>query len=366
MKRLFPAPLAAAAVLAMIGFGVLELRAQTPEAAPPASPAPTAAPAATKPPANDKTFWQVVLQGGIMMIPMGLTSVTMIALVIDGFMRLRNEKLAPPQIVENMRSYFRAGDYNGAFQACRQHSSLFSNVVRTGLSMLGHGREACERAMEDALAKEVSTLGTRIRYLSVIGVVSPMLGLTGTVLGMISAFSTIGSAGIGDPSALAAAIGEVLVATATGLFIAIPAFAFYYVFSNRITAVTAFAEDVVSNLFRGMPYEEFRGLEVGDEPVYAAPPNPDLYARSAAPPAEPAPAEEAVEEEQEEQPEPVPQPVARAVPRPVAKAAPQVAVKAKRPSAPKVNCPNCQQPVVVGVPACPHCQTELNWGIPAR
>jgi hypothetical protein len=217
--------------------------------------------------------------------------------------------------------------------------------------------------MEDALAKEVSTLGTRIRYLSVIGVVSPMLGLTGTVLGMISAFSTIGSAGIGDPSALAAAIGEVLVATATGLFIAIPAFAFYYVFSNRITAVTAFSEDVISNLFRGMPYEEFRGLEVGDEPVYAAPPNPDLYARSAPAPAEAAPVEEPVEQEEEE---PVAQPVVCAAPRPVAKAVPQVAAKAKRPSSPKVSCPNCQQPVVVGVLACPHCQTELNWGIPAR
>ncbi len=290
-----------------------------------------------------------------MMIPLGLTSVTMIALVIDGFWRLRASKLAPPHLVEQVRSQFRTGDYSGAFKSCRMNPSLFTNVVRVGLGMLGHGREASERAMEDALAKEVSSLGTRIRYLSVIGVVSPMLGLTGTVLGMIRAFSTIGSSGIGDPSALAAAIGEVLVATATGLFVAIPGFAFYYVFSNRITSVTAFAEDVISSLFRGMPYAEFAGLEVGDEPVYAASPRggtlPSRVEAAPAPVAEPVVDDSETEAEEAEPPPPP-------VPRPRVVAKPKV----KRKAVPQVQCPNCQQPVAIGIDECPNCQTGLNWG----
>jgi len=183
--------------------------------------------------------------------------------------------------------------------------------VGTGLSMVGHGKDATERAMEDALAKEISALGTRVRYLSVIGVVSPMLGLTGTVLGMIRAFATLGQSGISDPSALAAAIGEVLVATATGLFVAIPAFGAYYVFGNRITATVAHTEDVINGLFRGMPYGLMIGAQIGDEPIYAAAPNSDLQRVSE--------------------------------------------------STDMVACPTCKEPVTIGVAACPHCQSKLNW-----
>src|SRR5437867_2477559 len=98
----------------VFGGVTLTLLAQAPPAAP-------AAPAAKveKHAGSDKKFWEVVLQGGFMMIPLGLTSVTMVALVIDGFMRLRNDKMAPPALVEQVRSQFRTGDYNGAYQSCR-------------------------------------------------------------------------------------------------------------------------------------------------------------------------------------------------------------------------------------------------------
>jgi biopolymer transport protein ExbB len=87
---------------------------------------------------------------------------------------------------------------------------------------------------------------------------------------MMNAFKTLGTSGIGDPSALAGAIGEVLVATATGLFVAIPGFASYYFFRNRIQAVSSNTEEVINNLFRGMPYAYLAGMNIGDDPVYAA------------------------------------------------------------------------------------------------
>ena len=100
-----------------------------------------------------------------------------------------------------------------------------------------------------------------------------MIGLLGTVTGMMSAFSTLGTSGIGDPSSLAGAIGEVLVATASGLFIAIPAFGAFYYLRNRAAAGLHVIEDTVNSLFRKMPYEMLNNVHIGDEELFAAAPN---------------------------------------------------------------------------------------------
>jgi len=219
---------------------------------------------------KEKTFFDVLKDGGIVMFPLAAVSVYMLTLIIDSVRRIQNKVVCPPDIVNHLRSQFSAGDYNAAFQTCRSKACFLTNVVRAGLSMLGQGKEITEKAMEDVMAKEIAAMSTRIYYLNLIGVVTPMIGLTGTVLGMMSAFKTLGTSGIGDPSALAGAIGEVLVATATGLFVAIPGFATYYFFRNRIQAVSSFTEEVINNLFRGMPYAYLAGMNIGDDPVYAA------------------------------------------------------------------------------------------------
>ena len=219
---------------------------------------------------KDKTFFEVLREGGIAMIPLAAVSVYMLTLIIDSVRRIQNKVVCPPDIVNHLRSQFSAGDYNAAFQTCRSKACFLTNVVRAGLSMLGQGKEITEKAMEDVMAKEIASMNTRIYYLNLIGVVTPMIGLTGTVLGMMSAFKTLGTSGIGDPSALAGAIGEVLVATATGLFVAIPGFASYYFFRNRIQAVSSYTEEIINNLFRGMPYAYLAGMNIGDDPVYAA------------------------------------------------------------------------------------------------
>src|SRR6202000_2007152 len=123
------------------------------------------------------------------------------------------------------------------------------NVLRVGLSLLGEGKQAAEEGMLGELAKESSKLQTWLSYLSVIGVCTPMIGLVGTVTGMIKAFATLGSSGIGDPSSLSAAIGEVLVATASGLIIAIPAFGSFYSLRNRAAGIIHDIQDNVASLF---------------------------------------------------------------------------------------------------------------------
>ena len=100
-----------------------------------------------------------------------------------------------------------------------------------------------------------------------------MIGLLGTVTGMIKAFQKLGAAGIGDPSGLSAAIGEVLVATASGLIIAIPAFGAFYFLRNRAAASLHRIQDIINSLFRKMPYESLAGVHIGGEELYAAIPN---------------------------------------------------------------------------------------------
>src|SRR5207237_10813928 len=119
-------------------------------------------------------------------------------------------------------------------------------------------------------AKDKSAMQTYISDLSVIGDCTPMIGLLGTVTGMIKAFAKLGASGIGDPSGLSAAIGEVLVATASGLIIAIPAFGAFYFLRTRATASLHYVQDIINQLFRKMPYESLSGVHLGDEELYAA------------------------------------------------------------------------------------------------
>src|SRR4029077_16730224 len=165
------------------------------------------------------------------------------------------------------------GDYVGAYKFTRDNPSPLNNVLRVGIGLLGEGKEVSGEGMVGELLKETASMKTYISYLSVIGVCAPMIGLLGTVTGMIKAFEKLGSSGIGDPSGLSAAIGEVLVATASGLVIAIPAFGAFYFLRNRATGSIHHIQDIVNRLFRKMPYESLPGVHLSDEELFAATPN---------------------------------------------------------------------------------------------
>src|SRR5437762_8553234 len=220
-----------------------------------------------------KTLWQTIAQGGWVMVPIALCSIATLYLIGDGIIRTSQKRVAPLEAEENVKTLFRNGDYVGAYNYSKQNPSPLTNVLRVGIGLLGDGKEVTEEGMTGELAKENSSMQTYISYLSVIGVCTPMIGLLGTVTGMIKAFAKLGASGIGDPSGLSAAIGEVLVATASGLIIAIPAFGAFYFLRNRATASLHHIQDVINRLFRKMPYESLAGVHLGDEELYAAIPN---------------------------------------------------------------------------------------------
>ena len=223
--------------------------------------------------AHSKTLWEQIKEGGWVMIPIGICSIATLYLIGDGVMRTSGKRAAPPGQEQSVKALFRQGDYVGAYNYCKENPSPLTNVLRVGISLLGDGKQVAEEGMMGELAKENASMQTYISYLSVMGVCTPMIGLLGTVTGLIKAFEKLGSSGIGDPSGLSAAIGEVLVATASGLVIAIPAFGAFYFLRNRAMSAIHHIQDVVNELFRKMPYESLTGVHIGDEELYAAIPN---------------------------------------------------------------------------------------------
>jgi len=261
-----------AALLLLVGSSLLPAQ-DAPAAASPPPTAPVGAAGAATPAATTKTLWQQILEGGWVMVPIGAFSIATVYLVVDGIVRTGRKKIAPEEHEKRLKELFQSGDYVGAYQFCKANPSPLTNVLRVGISLLGEGKQSAEEGMMWELSKENSRLQTWISYLSVIGVCSPMIGLLGTVTGMIRAFATLGASGIGDPSSLSSAIGEVLVATASGLFIAIPAFMAFYFLRNRATAALHHIQDIISSLFRKMPYEAMAGVHIGDDVIYAATPS---------------------------------------------------------------------------------------------
>src|SRR6201995_3299527 len=188
-------------ILFAVCLGAFPARAQSP------SPAATGE-AVT----HGKTLLEKIREGGWVMIPIGLCSIATLYLIGDGIIRTAPKKVAPPEHEQQVKDLFRHGDYVGAYKFTRDNPSPLNNVLRVGIGLLGEGKEMSEEGMLGELSKENSSMQTYISYLSVIGVCAPMIGLLGTVTGMIKAFQQLGAAGIGDPSGLSAAIGEVLVA----------------------------------------------------------------------------------------------------------------------------------------------------------
>ena len=213
---------------------------------------------------HDKSFWGLFLMGGAVSWLLLAASILIMGFAIEGVIKIRLARLAPPAVYAQLKDAFVSGNYPQAVQICAANPCYLSRIVQAGLEKLGRGRDAAEKAIGEVTTKEVNELKSNVNYLSVIGVVSPMVGLTGTVIGMMKAFATLGSSGASDPSKLSANISEVLFATAFGLFVAIPGFVLYYVFRNRIQTVTVAVDHQVGHLFDDVPFEQLTGYRVQD------------------------------------------------------------------------------------------------------
>lgn len=212
---------------------------------------------------------ETILHGGPLIIMIWIailgTSIVLIMFIIQLYLALRLEALAPKALVESLDSTMKAGNYQEVWEICQANKKVYlAEVMRGAMERLGRGRDAVETALIEYGQREAQILKTKISYTSVIGVIAPMIGLLGTVIGMMGAFAVLGSSGVADPRALALSIGEVLMATASGLFIAIPAFIYYYYFRNLITIVLVRVDEIMRRLVEDIPYEELEGMVIGE------------------------------------------------------------------------------------------------------
>ncbi len=221
---------------------------------------------------KQKTMMDLFHEGGWVMYPITVCSVATIWLIIDCTIRTGGKKLYPANHVLQLRELFKQGDYVASYNFAKASPSPVCDIVKAGLGLAPDGKVMAEEAIISEISRVQADLMGRASYLSVIGVCTPMIGLTGTVTGMMKAFDKLGSSGVGDPSQLAAAIGEVLVATGAGLFIAIPAFMAYYLVRNRVTKGIHDLQEITNGLFRSFPYDEVAGQNIGDMEIYAAKP----------------------------------------------------------------------------------------------
>ena len=189
------------------------------------------------------TLWQMIRQGGWAMIPLGLMSSLMVYFIVQNGLALREKVLLRPDMLPEFIKLMKDKKIVEAHTLCKENETLFTYVFQAGLERCSTTREInfgkVKEAIDEASTEEITSYMKPIDYLSIIGATAPMLGLLGTVSGMIKAFQTIGSQGMAKPAALAGNIGEALVTTATGLIIAIPAMLFYYYFRNSFIKSTA-------------------------------------------------------------------------------------------------------------------------------
>lgn len=194
--------------------------------------------------------WQLVTSGGVPgMALLGvllLLSLAAVSLTIEQFATLRSARLAPEGLASRVRTLLQAGDLAGAKRACGD-GGMLGSVVTAALDEandLAASTEpawpAIEKAMEDAAEVEAARLNRRADYLALIGSIAPMVGLLGTVVGMIFAFREVAATqGAATAGELASGIYQALVTTVGGLIVAIPSVAAYFVLRGRIEALSA-------------------------------------------------------------------------------------------------------------------------------
>jgi len=182
------------------------------------------------------TFADMLRQGGWAMWPLGAFSVATLFFIVRNALLLRPKTLLRADLKPEIEGKLATRDLAGVREICQNNPSLMTSVLDAGLERISENDfdpVHVMEAIEEAGNEQMVTFMKPINYLSIIGGTAPMLGLLGTVSGMIKAFQTIAAGGMGKPELLAGNIGEALITTAAGLIIAIPAMIGYFIFKNN-------------------------------------------------------------------------------------------------------------------------------------
>lgn len=244
-----------AALVGVMCFAVAgPLQAQPAPAAPQNAPVPEAGDQAPAQPdagnggteiqRKTTSFLELLEAGGWFMLPIGLCSLLGVTIIIERLVSLRRRRIVPPKFMNELRGVFNdpQRDRAAALRFCHEHDAPIARVMAVGIRKIPQGVESVEQGIEDAGANEVSKLRRNLRLLFGVASVAPMIGLLGTVWGMIEAFQIAEATGLGSSGSaqgLAKGIYTALVTTFAGLCVAIPLLVFYYFFLGKIERIVS-------------------------------------------------------------------------------------------------------------------------------
>ena len=188
-------------------------------------------------------MYEMIVAGGWLMIPILLCSVGAVAIIGERFWSLQTKKITPANLVAQIWQWHKAGSIDDQHLEALSASSPLGRILAAGLVNRNHPREIMKESIEDTGRQVVHELERYLNSLGTIAAASPLLGLLGTVFGMIQVFSAITIHGNSNPSILAGGIAQALITTAAGLSVAIPALIFHRYFRGKIDALVLKMEE---------------------------------------------------------------------------------------------------------------------------
>jgi biopolymer transport protein ExbB len=191
-------------------------------------------------------MFEFVRAGGWVMLPLILCSIVGTAIVLERMWALRSRRVSPPNLVKQVWQLIQAGHLDEKRLNALKRSSPLGQLLAAGLAQLGQDRAVMKESIEDIGRHVVHELERHLGTLATIAEISPLLGLLGTVFGMIKMFGAVDAHGLGNPSTVAGGIAQSLVTTAAGLIVAIPAVMFHRYFRRRVDdLVVTMEQDVL-------------------------------------------------------------------------------------------------------------------------
>jgi biopolymer transport protein ExbB len=201
----------------------------------------------------DSALIDVIAAGGWLMVAILACSIVATGIVIERFFALRRRRVAWRGLVDRVIDWERKGELDQDRIDYLARCCPLGRVLSAGLVNRHHSRDVIKESVEDTGRHVVHQLERYLNSLGTIAAITPLLGLLGTVLGMIKVFNAITTQGVGDPKILAAGISEALVTTAAGLAVAIPAVMFHRYFRGRVDALVIYMEEQALKLVQAFP-----------------------------------------------------------------------------------------------------------------
>lgn len=204
------------------------------------------------------SIWNMMSRGGVVMIPLLLTSIVGLAVVIERAFFLRRRRILHPNGIDLIERIGKPEDIKNTLQLLVGYKGPLFNIIRISLENHGSSKEEIREAIQDQGRQEARTLERGLVILETVAGIAPLLGLLGTVLGMIKVFQVISEQGLGQTQSLSGGISEALLTTVVGLTIAIPALVAYNYFNHKVEELVLEIEKYSAQLLKKINYFQKR------------------------------------------------------------------------------------------------------------